>query len=661
MRVHILGGGIGGMSAALHLARLSASGVMPRDLEVHVYERLGRYGGKAVSQFIERDGGGRWPGEHGFRFFPNFYRCIVDTLKYVPVTAAHKARRGLDPDLGPTVFDLLESVGEGGAALGGAVHHIPRAQSLDGIVGAITETLSAFQVTPLDIATFSAEITRFLCTCNDRAVLTWEHDTLQGFLGRHDFSPGMVTFLRSLRALSAMRADKGSLRTLFFTATQMIADFDPEYHLRDALLPGPTDYLMLEPWAEELGRLGVVFHPGQTVTGLAFGAPKRGLPSRLTSVTFDGPTPRIDAGADDVFVLALPFEVARPLLVAAPNLPVTLEGVHAIPQRPDNLGDGAEPMVGVQFWLKRDVPIASGHVVYPKARWAITSVSQAQFWRGTFASSLADTFGAPGLEGILSAIVSGWEVESDRIHKAPKDCTSEELAKEVFAQIVEDSGTDLTWADVIDFHVDSDIAFTAGRAHCTTPLWVSPSGSYLHRPNPDLQCGNLFLASDWARTETDVGSMESADEAARRSVAAIAQLLPMPPPEHLLPEVRPFRLWRAIELGRAADQFLFDHGLGHSLDMTAAVRGELGGALRALRDGDVVEALTIVRTHARGAHSAQPRFEMIQWAETLGSGVARRGLDHALRLFDLLDRYDDDGDSRVRTPTSVFDLLGNLI
>lgn len=645
MKVHVLGGGIGGMSAALHLARLAEDDVLPK-MEVHVYDRLDRYGGKAVSQFVTRGGSGAWPGEHGFRFFPNFYRCIVDTLRHIPVTDAHKAKRGLKASAGPKVFNLLIPAGEAGAALDGAVHHIPRAQSLDGIVEAIRETLSAFDVTPRDVATFSAEITRFLCTCNDRALLTWEHDTLQGFLSRHDFSPGMVTFLRSLRALSAMRADKGSLRTLLFTATQMIADFDPEYHLRDALLPGPTDYMMLEPWADELKRLGVTFHPNQKVTGLAFGPEKRGLPSRLTGVTFDGAIASIDATPDDVFVLALPFEVARPLLAAAPNLPVTLEGIRRIAQRPDNLGDGAEPMVGIQFWLKRDVRLAAGHVVYPKARWAVTSVSQAQFWTQTFERPLADVFGTPGLEGVLSAIVSGWEVQSDRIHKAPKDCTAAELAREVFDQIVEGSGADLSWDDVIDFHVDSDIDFIATatggtNAHCTTPLWVSPSGSYTDRPHPDLQCGNLYLASDWARTETDVGSMESADEAARRAVFAIAQRVPIPPRDELLPAVRPFRLWGAVEIARAADQFLFDHGFAHSLDMLDEDRRELGEALRKLRDGDLTSAIAIAKSFAEDALPLQPRFDVVQWAESIGSGVARRGLDQALRLFDLLDRNEE--------------------
>ena len=95
--------------------------------------------------------------------------------------------------------------------------------------------------------------------------------------------------------------------------------------------------------------------------------------------------------------------------------------------------------------------------------------------------------------------------------------------------------------------------------------------------------------------------------------------------------------------------------------MTSAARVELGGALRALRDGDFASALSIVQDHSRRAHAAQPRFDVVQWADTLGSGVARRGLDHTLRLFDLLDRGSSEDLPPSRHPTAVFELLGQLL
>jgi uncharacterized protein with NAD-binding domain and iron-sulfur cluster len=67
-RVAILGGGIGGLSAAQELAEQGS-------FEVHVYEAGPAVGGKARSQAKSATGaGGRadLPGEHGFRFFPAF-------------------------------------------------------------------------------------------------------------------------------------------------------------------------------------------------------------------------------------------------------------------------------------------------------------------------------------------------------------------------------------------------------------------------------------------------------------------------------------------------------------------------------------------------------------------------------------------------------------
>ena len=78
-RVAILGGGVAGMSAAHEL--------MERDFQVSVYELKDIPGGKARSINVPgsgRDGRPDLPGEHGFRFFPGFYKHLPDTMKRIP-------------------------------------------------------------------------------------------------------------------------------------------------------------------------------------------------------------------------------------------------------------------------------------------------------------------------------------------------------------------------------------------------------------------------------------------------------------------------------------------------------------------------------------------------------------------------------------------------
>src|SRR5271155_1166087 len=71
-RVIILGGGVAGMSAAHEL--------IERGFEVVVLERRYVAGGKARSLRVTPDG----PGEHGFRFFPGFYKHVIDTMRRIP-------------------------------------------------------------------------------------------------------------------------------------------------------------------------------------------------------------------------------------------------------------------------------------------------------------------------------------------------------------------------------------------------------------------------------------------------------------------------------------------------------------------------------------------------------------------------------------------------
>ena len=70
--VVVLGGGIGGLSAAHELAA--------RGYAVRVFEAMDIAGGKARSVRIPAtgtDGRPDLPGEHGFRFFPGFYKHIT--------------------------------------------------------------------------------------------------------------------------------------------------------------------------------------------------------------------------------------------------------------------------------------------------------------------------------------------------------------------------------------------------------------------------------------------------------------------------------------------------------------------------------------------------------------------------------------------------------
>ncbi len=58
-----------------------------RGFEVSVYEKQKVFGGKARSISVSGSGvGGRkdLPGEHGFRFFPGFYKHVIDTMTRIP-------------------------------------------------------------------------------------------------------------------------------------------------------------------------------------------------------------------------------------------------------------------------------------------------------------------------------------------------------------------------------------------------------------------------------------------------------------------------------------------------------------------------------------------------------------------------------------------------
>ena len=200
------------------------------------------------------------------------------------------------------------------------------------------------------------------------------------------------------------------------------------------------------------------------------------------------------------------------------------------------LGELAESvswMNGIQYYLNVQVNVSEGHVVYSDSEWAVTSISQTQFWKNF---DLSKCYNGK-VKCVLSVDVSDWK-NTKFGDKYAMDCEPEEVAKNVWAQLEMSLNVGgakvIDWSMVEHYYVDSDIhevelgkkALGDSDGHDERlfnlePLLVNTVHSWTLRPNANTNIKNLFLASDYVRTNTDLATMEGANEAARRAVNCI--------------------------------------------------------------------------------------------------------------------------------------------
>ncbi|MGM0397616.1 MAG: phytoene dehydrogenase, partial [Halobacteriota archaeon] len=74
---------------------------------------------------------------------------------------------------------------------------------------------------------------------------------------------------------------------------------------------------------------------------------------------------------------------------------------------------------------------------------------------------------------------------------------------------------------VYDWVLDPAIVEAENGMANTEPLLINTVDSLRYRPRAVTAAPNLVLAADYVRTETDLATMESANEAARRAVRGI--------------------------------------------------------------------------------------------------------------------------------------------
>jgi uncharacterized protein with NAD-binding domain and iron-sulfur cluster len=511
-RVAVLGGGVGGLTAAHELVE--------RGFEVVVVDRHHIPGGKARS-FPKRsgtatDGRSPLPGEHGFRFFPSFYRHLPDTLRRIPIDGQPD---GVAGNLVATT--RIEMARAGKPAIVAPVN-FPRTgrdwqSALDGLVD-----FARLGIPADDFLHFVRCLLLIAASCEERRLGELEDQSWWHLMGASRRSKAFQQFLAVglTRSLVACRATEISTRTGGTILLQLLFGMATPGVRVDRVLDGPTNEVWIDPWVAYLKGRGVHHDPRVEVTGIDC------LGNRIAGVTlFDHARRGARRLEADYYVAALPVEVMQPLVdprIAAAD--PTLANLAALK---------TSWMNGVQLYLRTDVPLLPGHAVYLDSPWSLTSVSQQQFWR----KDIDRDFGDGRVHGILSIDVSNWD-EPGILYRLPaRHCTREQIIEEIIAQLEEHLNLPgkppvLVRANILDWNIDRDIRSHAcggeDGAHtvdCVNrePLLINTAGSWQYRPDAVSRIENLFLASDYVRTYTQLACMEGANEAARRAVNGILE------------------------------------------------------------------------------------------------------------------------------------------
>jgi uncharacterized protein with NAD-binding domain and iron-sulfur cluster len=497
--VAIVGGGVAGLTAAHELS--------DRGYRVTVYERRPILGGKARSMNVAETGpGGRpgLPGEHGFRFFPGFYRHVPDTMSRIVAADGYGTVRD------HLVDTTRELMGDPGRPTFLMLPAFPRSLEELALAFSAPEYLEGFGITRGDMLFFAHRLWQILTSCRERRVEQYERIPWWQFIDADRRSDAYRRYLGIglTRTLVAAKAERASTKTIGDIGLQLILNMLEPGQTSDRVLDGPTNDVWIDPWVRQLRRAGVTFVRDAVLQSIAC---DKGVITGLSLSVSNQP----QTVTADSYVLALPIEVVAPLVTPTmAAIDPTLGGLKA-------LVPSTAWMNGVQFYLRDDVPICHGHQMYLDTPWALTSISQAQFWPGV---DLAD-FGDGQVRGILSVDVSDWTTAGRFINKPAQDCTADEIAQEVWTELkrcLNVSGqTLLDDANRHSYFIDNDITYSPGQDSNAEPLLINEVNTWPLRPEAYSRIPNLFLASDYVRTNSDLACMEGANEAARRAVNAI--------------------------------------------------------------------------------------------------------------------------------------------
>lgn len=379
------------------------------------------------------------PGEHGYRFFPSYYRHLEDTMKRIPLFDEHGDLTGrtVYDNLRPTVFQGL-GIGKAGRSnnldqdwscgqqpperRSVIPIHRDRARSFEGLRDRTDRFLARIGARGSDGMFFLARMLRYMTSCPERRrkeyeKMTWEEFAGIAHPGARDqqlpklprllpYSEAMKTQMRAAsQALVGYSVSEADARTYGNVATQLLLDQLEDGARTDRTLNGPTSTAWLEPWRQYLEMRGVRFFCGEvkalkwTTDGekgvLTPEVELRGtwqqdrrqddlLEHKEVRQYGDRRVERFEA-EPDFYVLAVNLEKAAELIQNLPSGAPCREAacfkdtvqLHELAR-----GSALKNITGIQLFLDAKTSIGRGHMYFPHSKWGLSSISQSEFWLG---------------------------------------------------------------------------------------------------------------------------------------------------------------------------------------------------------------------------------------------------------------------------------------
>jgi uncharacterized protein with NAD-binding domain and iron-sulfur cluster len=571
--VVVVGGGVAGLTAAHELGA--------RGFRVTLFDRKEIPGGKARSVRVPcPPAAAALPGEHGFRFFPGFYQHVRDTMARIP-----------RPQGGTVVDDLLPVTEMMFAFSNHAPLHLPcrfprswaeAARATRAAFGFL-RGMGELGLTAHDLLHYLGKLWRFATSCDARRLAEYETTSWWKYVQADERSAAFRQLLvvGVTRNLVAAQAEHANARTVGLVALQILRDLLTPGRAADCILDGPTNDVWLDRWLALLReKYQLDYRPQWELRGVT-ASDGRIATLDLNEVAPTGRSLRVGAAGEltaDHFVLALPVEVVARLCQDNPTLaaadPTLAAGLDAL------AGDVGW-MNGVQFYLTEAVSLAHGHINLLDSHWALTAISHAQFWTTETPAS----FGDGTVKTILSVDISNFSgIGADG--REAWDYGREELARETWRQLKESLNSkqillrDEQLHPTHPFFVDDSLDERAAKQGSTfipvkvqarraahraahgndapdlltnaEPLLINKTASWKNRPASTTAVSNLFLAGDYLRTNTNLATMEAANESGRRAANAILAAEGRPADCAVLPLDEPFESLRARDEARFA-------------------------------------------------------------------------------------------------------------